>query len=89
MCPKQLKKGSTTFGEQLFLCISLPTATSLGDKKHWLVIVDIVLISHGELSDKVELMKKLNAKYNIQVKKFDMMMQVILCKKEGSGISFE
>ena len=79
--PKR-KQCSTIAREKLFIEISLPTATSLGGKKYWLLIFDdftdnteLFLKEKSELPYKVnKLMKELKVNYNIQVKTFNVIM---------------
>ena len=98
------QKRSHLPGEWPFIDLSSLTAKSLGDRKHWLLIVDdctaytwsYFLKEKSELPDKVnELVKKLKAKYNIQVKKIqcdnvgENHALDAMCKKDGNGITIE
>ena len=84
-------KRSKKKGERLFLDISSPQTTSIGGKKHWLLVLDdctdlawsYFLKNKSDLKDEIlALIKQLKAKFGITVR-------YIRCDNAGENLALE
>ena len=91
-------------GERIFIDISSPKTASLGEKHHWLLVVDdctdmswsYFLKKKSETSNKINsLIKDLKSKHQIVVRIVrcdntgENLALQCACEKEGLGIHFE